>query len=241
VDLEKTGLATALRTNFPSFGKVFRYLPIAAIKDAFESGARSQGYAEQSLRRHQTLIENDDKNTKGTLLSKMYKAYGEESLTQSELVDNAMAYIIAGSDTTANTLTYLVWAVCSNSNIKERLVKELKTLPTNYTDADLKLLPYLRLVIEETLRLYPAAPSALPRLVPAGGAAFGEYWLPEGTVASTQAYSLHRNATVFPHPEHFNPLRWENPTPAMRDSFMPFGGGSRGTEEPPFSNGHVQY
>jgi cytochrome P450 len=228
LDVEKIGISSVLQASFPTLGKLSAYIPIPQIKEAAEISRRNHGYAEQSLLRHKTLSENGDPNIKQTLLSKMYNAQGEESLTQRELVNNSQAYIVAGSDTTSNTLTYLIWAVCRRPDIKEKLVKELETLPDDFTDVEVKQLPYLRLVIEETLRKYSAAPSPLPRVVPSGGANFGKYWLPEGTIATTQAYTLHRNPVAFPTPEKFDPLRWENPSQAMKDSFMPFGGGTRG-------------
>ena len=81
-----------------------------------------------------------------------------------------------------------------------------------------------REVIEETLRLYPAVPSGLPRVVPPEGATFRGVWLPGGTTVLTQAYSLHRDPVAFPDAETFDPSRWEHPTQAMKECFYPFGG-----------------
>ncbi len=82
-------------------------------------------------------------------------------------------------------------------------------------------------VIDETLRLYSAAPGSLPRIVPAGGAILGGYHIPGGTTVSTQAYTFHRNPKIFPNPESFDPDRWTDPSREMRDAFMPWGAGSR--------------
>lgn len=98
---------------------------------------------------------------------------------------------------------------------------------TEYSDHELQDLPYLNQTIEEALRLHPAAPSALPRIVPQEGAAFAGNYLPGGSTVSTQPYSLHRNPSAFPNPERFDPSRWAAPTKDMKDSMMPFGGGSR--------------
>lgn len=130
--------------------------------------------------------------------------------------------------TQANSLTYIVWAVCKNAAIKARLIEELQTLPDKCDYIDIKSLFYLNLVIEEGLRLYPAAPAGLPRQVPAGGAEFFGHFIPAGYTVSAGAYSMHRNPAIFDDPETFDPLRWEHPTRAMKESFVPFGGGSRG-------------
>ena len=140
-----------------------------------------------------------------------------------------MAYIVAGSDTTATTLTYLVWAVCRHPEVKATLFKELETLPADedFTDRELKQLPYLNQVIDEALRLYPAVAAGLPRSVPPGGATLAGHRIEGGVTVSSQSYTLHRNPEAFPQPEVFNPSRWETPTKAMKDAFFAFGGGSR--------------
>ena len=183
-------------------------------------------YTMESLQRHRNIYDKES-NTPSTLFSKMYQAEDDDTLTPKEMLHNAQAYIVAGSDTTANTMTYLVWAVCKHPDIRKRLVSELKKLPVDFGFDQLKTLPYLNQVIQETLRMYGAAPAQLRREVPAGGVKIGGHWLPGGATAGTQAYTLHRNPAVFTDPLSFNPSRWENPTQAMQSSLMPFGGGSR--------------
>lgn len=161
------------------------------------------------------------------MFTKLYKA-GEEGLHDEEIRNEARAYIIAGSGTTANTLTYLIWSVCRDEELKERLVTELATLPPNFADKDLLNLSLLNSIIQEALRLYSAAQAGLPRAIPSDGATFCGYWIPPGLVAVTQAYTLHRDTKAFPQPLKFDPSRWTDPTKEMKDAYMPFGGGSRG-------------
>lgn len=104
---------------------------------------------------------------------------------------------------------------------------ELRTLSDGLDYDQVKALPYLSQVIEETLRLYAAIPFGLPRYVPEGGATLAGRYIPGGMTVSAQAYSMHRNPSVFPEPLKFDPSRWEKPTQEMKDSFVPFGGGSR--------------
>ncbi len=91
------------------------------------------------------------------------------------------------------------------------------------------------------LRLYSAAPSLLERVVPStckNGVTNENfdlmgYGLPPGTVVSTQAWSMHRDASVFSSPDFFMPERWLQPfsTPEelarMAQYMMPFGTGTR--------------
>lgn len=186
-------------------------------------------YSEESLSRYKNMLDADPTRAQTTLLTKVFQAKEDDKMTFNELRNTANAYIVAGTDTTANTLTYLTWLVCRNPEIKATLLEELCGLPEDFSDEHLKALPYLSQVIEEALRLYPAVPGGLPRSVPAEGAEVAGYTLPGGTTVCTQAYTMHRNPEAFPEPERFNPSRWADTTTEMKDSFMAFGRGARGT------------
>ena len=92
------------------------------------------------------------------------------------------------------------------------------------------------------LRLYTAVPSLLERVVPASTSKNGAsdeiydmmgYALPPGTIVATQAWSMHREPSVFPSPDTFLPERWleTSSTPdqllTMAAHMIPFGTGSR--------------
>lgn len=226
-DLELSGSLSAIRTIFSSAIPVLRYLPIPAIRQAFQSTKNMTKYAEDSLSRHHNLQASDPTRGRLTLFTKIVQAKDENKLSFDETRNNASAFIIAGSDTTANTLTYLVWSVCKRPAIKAKLMEELNTLPDDYNDHDLQKLSYLSYVIEETLRLHPVVPCGLPRAVPPSGASLGGRWLPGGTTVACQSYSMHRTPEAFPDAESFIPERWEKPTKEMKDVFMAFGLGSR--------------
>ncbi|KAH7016446.1 cytochrome protein [Microdochium trichocladiopsis] len=242
-DLQGHKVVRGLRLAFGSIASS----PLSGFLPGFRAlrklNERNRMYATQSIERHKALVEKQqldpekagsDAGAKATgvyptLFQKMYKANDEngETLTAKELVDDAGIFIIAGSDTSSTTLTFLVWAVCRHPEIQKALVEEVAALPEGYTQQDLKDLKFLNLVIQETLRLYAAAPSALPRVVPPSGAEIDGYWLPGGGVVNTTTYALHRDEKVFPDPDKFNPWRWKNPTKEMKNAWMPFGGGTR--------------
>lgn len=195
---------------------------------------RLREHAADAIQRHQALTDSSfGDQAKPTLFSKLYKAKDDESLSFLNIRDHAQIYLTAGSGTTATSLTFLVWSVCKDETVRQKLLDELRThlaalrLEDGFEYSDIKDLPYLNCVIRETLRLYSAVPTGMPRVAPKGGATLSGRFVPEGTTVAAQAYSLHRNEDVFPQPDRFIPERWEKPTKAMRDSFMAFGGGSR--------------
>lgn len=209
------------------FSLAHRYSFLPIFKAATGRVHRMINYARQSLHRYQNLVEADPDNVKTTFFTKLFKAKDNDNLSFDEIAVNAQAYIVAGSDTTAISLTYLFWELARRPALRDALLKEIQSLPSDFTERDVRDLPLLNHTIEETLRLHSAAPAALPRSVPLGGASFGDYWLQEHTTVSTQAYTMHRDPDVFPRPLEFEPHRWENPTKAMKDAFMPFGRGPR--------------
>ncbi|KAK7178225.1 sterigmatocystin biosynthesis P450 monooxygenase STCB-like protein 7 [Paraphaeosphaeria sporulosa] len=213
LDLQQLTPQIGLRVAFPRIIKLASYLPLPMFSEAYVATQRMRSYAEESIRRYESIVKAEPNNPKPTLFTKLYKA-GEETLSWPELVADSQTYITAGSDTTAHSMTYLTWAVCRDESIRAKLVKEVQTLPDGYRDEDLKALPYLNQVIQETLRVYGAAPALLPRDVPPSGTEIDGYWLPGGTEQADLESSFH-------------PSRWESPTKDMKDAWQPFGAGAR--------------
>lgn len=223
----------AKRATFPMLARLaMQGYPIPGFKENTDLVRSLRRYATESLNRYKKLVEDNPDKPFPTLFTRLFKGEEEENLTFKEIVDEAQTYIIAGTDTTAITLTYVVWRVCQNPKIRQRLVEELQQLPDDFKDHDAMKMPYLNQVIEESLRLHGAAPSGLPRVVPPEGATLAGQYLPGGSVVCTQAWSLHRNEEIFPDPERFDPDRWAAPTKSMKDASMPFGGGSRSKDLP---------
>ncbi|PGG95524.1 hypothetical protein AJ79_10005, partial [Helicocarpus griseus UAMH5409] len=206
IDIQRAAVFGSLRTTFPLTYKLAGYLNISLFREAHQAGRRIASYAQQSIQRYKSMVTSNPTNSKPTLFNKLFNAKvstGNLLLSDEDIKREAQSFIIAGSDTTANTLAYLVWAVCRDSEVQERLVNELQTLlpRDDFTHEDLRSLRYLDRVINETLRLYSAAPSALPRVVPPSGARIAGHLVPGGTTVSAQAWSLHRDPSIFPNPE----------------------------------------
>jgi Cytochrome P450 len=102
----------------------------------------------------------------------------------------ATDHMLAGSDTTADTLTYMVWQISRPGfqPIQDRLREELKTVPFDATGLPvlrpIDKLPCLYAVVNETLKVYPAIPMSEQRVAPPRGAEIFGYYIPGGTVCS---------------------------------------------------------
>ncbi|KAI9375783.1 cytochrome P450 [Aspergillus egyptiacus] len=209
-DLETVAKIGGIRATFPVTMKIAAVLPLSIFAEVVESTDRILEYAVVSVERYKKgLVEGKGKEAKPTLFTKLYdaslkdeKTAAEECLTDREIRNDAQSFIVAGSDTTATTLTYLVWSVLQDEKVQKKLVAELEAGDDGgLSDATLRDLPYLNQVINEALRLYPVVPSALPRVVPDEGRTLAGHWLPGGATVTTQLYSLHRDAEVFEQPE----------------------------------------
>lgn len=149
---------------------------------------------------------DNPRNLFGQMLAQADNAENTD-LTEGVVRNEAADFIVVGSDTTAVTLTYLLWAVLKRPALRDALEAEVAALSADLTQEELAAAPLLNSVMEETLRLYGAAPALLGRDVPAGGTTLcGMYipsrgrWSSEQVVVSTQAYTLHRDPNVFPNP-----------------------------------------
>lgn len=199
-DVANAGSILPLRTAFPWLIMLSNYVPIPLFKDIAVSRQRVIAHNSERVARYTRLVREEPEKTTKTLFASLVLDASAE-LSQLDLTIEVQSYITAGTDTTAVTLTYLVWAVCRDGKVKEKLLRELEHLPRDLEYRHVRNLPYLNCVVEEALRRYGAAPGSLPRDVPAGGASLGGTYIPEGVIVSTQGYSIHRDPKVFPDPE----------------------------------------
>lgn len=193
---------TGIGGEFPILFKLIRSIPIKVLQDKLNTRARIDGYGLTAIQRHKEAIrKNPEAST--SLFSRFLDSTRHKSeITEYQLAQEAGNLIVAGSDTTAIGLTYLTWSLLRpcNKHAYDKVMTEISCLPINAPAKDIVVLPYLKKVIEESLRLH-AGTSSLPRAVPPGGASFGEYFLPAGTTVATQTYTLMRDQDTFTDPE----------------------------------------
>ncbi|OJJ66764.1 hypothetical protein ASPBRDRAFT_188188 [Aspergillus brasiliensis CBS 101740] len=226
--LESTMMGSGINVELPIVGLIGRHVPLASFQAMFRPSDYLAEYGRRAVSNSRT-----NSNSTGNIFTGMLNESEKASslLSEEDVVLEAGNLIVAGSDTTAVTLTYLVWAVLSQPMLQHDLEEEVSALDPNYNEAALEELPLLNAVITETLRLYGAAPGSLPRGVPNGGTTFRGYHVPQGTTVSTQSYTIHRDEGLYPDPETFDATRWlggdGHGSEAARQGLSPFGYGAR--------------
>ncbi|KAE9566370.1 hypothetical protein CGMCC3_g17481 [Colletotrichum fructicola] len=204
--LHMAAISATLSYELPWLHKISGYIPIKALQRVLNSGNKVSEYggkAVSNLMRH--------RDNKANIFANMLAecdANEKVDLTPQDIRIEANNFIFAGADTTSSTLTYLVWAVLKRPDLQARLEKEVAAVEEALLleDAFLEKLPLLNAVVEETLRLFTKQS------------------------VETQAFTLHRNAEIWPEPLKFDETRWLNPnglSPLQKSTFCPFGAGTR--------------
>jgi cytochrome P450 len=151
-------------------------------------------------------------------------------LTNDEVRDEVVIIFLAGHETTALALTYTWYLLSQHPPVEAKLHDELTRVLGGRapTHDDLVNLPYTKMVIEESMRIYPPAPGLSNRAVLEDDEICGVK-IPKGTQVSVIPWVLHRHRTLWDHPEKFDPERFspERSQGRHRFAYLPFGGGPR--------------
>ncbi len=150
-----------------------------------------------------------------------------QPLSDVELRDELITLLFAGHETTASALAWALYWIIDLPEVRTKLLAELETLNTA-EDPDpvtITRLPYLSAVCQETLRLYPIAISAFPRVVKESMQVAG-YALEPGTVIMPSIYLAHHRPAIYPEPKQFRPERFLERQFSPYE-YLPFGGGDR--------------
>lgn len=146
-----------------------------------------------------------------------------QGMTDRQLRDELMTLIIAGHDTTATTLSGVLDRVARDPEIAGKLALEV----AKADDFDPASLPYTNMVIQETMRLFPAIWS-LARVAKEAFTHNGITYA-AGSIFCLSQYHTHRNPHFWERPEEFRPERFSEAETQARPlyAFFPFGGGAR--------------
>ena len=166
------------------------------------------------------------------LLSMLMSARDEETgeaMTDEQLRVEVTTFLLAGQETTSLALTWTWYLLSQHAGARRRLEEEIDTVlngrPPEYTD--LAQLPYTRMVIDESMRLYPPAWGFSRQAL--ADDRLGGFRLPRGWLAFVVPYVLHRLPAYWQDPDAFDPERFLPERSADRPKFvyLPFGAGPR--------------
>ncbi|XP_021713831.1 cytochrome P450 97B2, chloroplastic isoform X1 [Chenopodium quinoa] len=205
------------------------------------------------------LQQRDYSNLKDASLLRFFVDMRGADVDDRQLRDDLMTMLIAGHETTAAVLTWSIFLLSQNPSKMKKAQAEIDAVlgKGRVTFDSLKKLEYIRLIVVESLRLYPQPPllirrSLKPDTLPGGykGQKDG-YKIPTGTDIFISVYNLHRSPYFWDKPDQFEPERflvqrksediegWNGfdpsrspgalyPNEIVADfAFLPFGGGPR--------------
>ncbi|KIP04788.1 hypothetical protein PHLGIDRAFT_75338 [Phlebiopsis gigantea 11061_1 CR5-6] len=159
-------------------------------------------------------------------------------LPAGELSAEASSFLVAGSDTTSNSLGAITYYLARTPAVQAKLQKELDAVlgsPSPNDEAviatydQIKNIAYLQDVINEGMRLHSTAGIGLPRIVPESGLTIAGMTFVGGTEVSCPTYTIHRLKSVWgPDADEFVPDRWSRGDRAeLSKYFVPFSIGPR--------------
>lgn len=169
---------------------------------------------------------------RGDLLSMLLLARDGESgarMADRQLRDEVMTIFFAGHETTGLALSWSWYLLSQHPEVERRLHEELARVlqgrPPQFED--LPRLTYTRMVIEESMRLYP--PSWIISRAPIRDEEIGGFRIPAGSTVFLSQYVTHRHPKLWDDPERFDPERFAPDRAAERPRFayFPFSGGPR--------------
>jgi cytochrome P450 len=184
-------------------------------------------YGEIAVRRARPDPDRSD------VLSLLLEARDEDGsgLSDEEVRDQVMTLMFAGHDTSTSTLTFLLYELARHPEALAQAASESERVlggraPTA-DQLDGRALPWMEMILDETLRLYPPAWVG-PRRAVRGFELAGQH-VPAGAYVNYCSWASHRIPEVFPDPEAFVPERFARQRKAElpKGSYVPFGGGSR--------------
>ncbi|KAJ6679036.1 CYTOCHROME P450 81E8 [Salix purpurea] len=141
-----------------------------------------------------------------------------------------LVLLLAGTDTSSTTMEWALSLLLNHPEVLEKAQIEIDEHVGHdrlMDEADLAHLPYLRSILNETLRMYPPAPMLVPH-ESSEECLVGGFRIPRGTMLSVNMWAIQNDPKLWPDPRKFRPERFDNPEGA-RDGFklMPFGYGRR--------------
>ncbi|XP_014285335.1 probable cytochrome P450 6a13 [Halyomorpha halys] len=224
-----------LRMGFPSLGRVVDAVGRLFGKDGSDNEAKVfiMNVVKDTVEyREKNNIQRNDFLQIMMEMRKQDANSDDEMKFDLELMGaNAFVFLLAGYDTAAGTMSFMLYELAAHQEIQERLLQEIVEVLKKHagvlTYEAVKEMKYLDQVLSETLRLFPPIPSTFrvsrsPYQIPGSS-----LLLPAGSTVTVPIYSLQHDPKHFPDPEKFNPDRFAEDSKIVKGAYLPFGDGPR--------------
>lgn len=183
----------------------------------------------------QVIDESSEETYKSpqVLIDKLLELYFDGQFQERIIKEQIETVIIAGNETSALTISYVLLLLAMHPEIQERLYDELRSVYDTQTEdstyEQVQKLPYLDAVLKEGMRLFPVAPFIVRTAC--ADIQLSTCTVPKDAIIMMSLFNLHRNEQVWgSNPDAFDPdnfLLSERVNSRSPFSFLPFSGGPR--------------
>lgn len=166
------------------------------------------------------------------LLARLVAARDEQTgvgMSAQEVRDHVITIFLAGHETTAMALTWTWFLLSQHPEVETKLHAEIDSVLGGRAPSheDLGKLVYTRMVIDESMRIYPPVHTMARQAI--GEDTLAGQRIPKGSTVMIAPWLLHRHLKLWENPSVFDPERFspERSSGRARFSYLPFGGGKR--------------
>ncbi|KAJ6389784.1 hypothetical protein OIU77_027994 [Salix suchowensis] len=173
----------------------------------------------------------DDRDRNSTTMINRFLALQEEQpeyYTDEIIKGHVLVLLLAGTETAATSMEWVLANLLNHPDVlgKAKAEVDARVGDRLIEESDFAKLHYLQSIISENLRLCPVTP-LIPPHMPSSDCTIGGYHVPAGTIIFVNAWSLHRDPSLWDEPESFKPERFESGSGFDACKFIPFGMGRR--------------
>lgn len=233
-----SGLSASLHNIFPVLNQrcrspfpLWRFIRSRQDKQFDADMAHVKSKLNEFIARQRQLLQDNPylltapENILQAMLAEQQQGKG---LSDRDIVANAVTLLLAGEDTTANTLAWIVYLVSQRPDVEEKLINELNGSRQIYgtvPDWPLPKLPWLTAIMYEAMRLKPVAPQLY--LEPLTDTTVGDVFVKKGTPVFLTLHAAGSDERHFSQAEKFRPERWVEREGESFSALFPFGSGAR--------------
>ncbi len=231
----ENGLAAETYQAFRDFQRVqpvatwaalMPWLPVHHPRRARVAAARLRELIQELVSKRQAEIEEGTApRDLATMIMTTPDPQTGNRFTEAEMVDQVAIFFLAGHETSAALLGWVLWCLAADPEWGEKVADEARLFAESPAFSNVSGLKATRNVLRETLRLYPPVPMFVREA--AVDEVFRKRDVRRGSQIVVSPWHLGRHTDLWSDPDVFDPARWEQGKPAPREAWLPFSEGPR--------------